>query len=254
MVVVPDGNRQEDAIMDLRDMVRHKYQAVFGRTAGNPSFPVGRESAVRLGYSEKWLSEIPGEVIDRFEGLGNPFRVRTPGPGDWVLDLGCGGGLDSFIAASMVGPEGRVVGLEAVPENLEVPRQARRDSPLAHLEFLSGSAGAIPFCDDSFDMVLANGALGLVPDLDGAFQEIARVLSPGGVFVGAELVAIDDPGRKDRVDDEAGSGSVPVAIPARAYLARFRKNGFLAEGILGSTGYATSRFNEGVYFFAIKGV
>jgi SAM-dependent methyltransferase len=170
---------------ELRHAVREKYRKVSVQPGGPFPYPVGRESALGLGYEPAWLEAVPDDVLDRFVGVGNPFRVRRPARGARVLDVGCGSGLDVFVAAVLVGAAGRAVGLDLTPEMLAWPREHLTARNVA---FHEGLIEALPFEDESFDMVLSNGALNLVPEKDAAFREIFRVLAPGGAFAVADVL------------------------------------------------------------------
>jgi arsenite methyltransferase len=169
---------------ELRQAVREKYRSVSVQPEGPFPYPVGRPSALGLGYEPQWLDAVPDDVLDRFVGVGNPFRLVRPEPGQRVLDLGCGSGLDVFVAALLVGAAGRAAGVDLTPEMLAWPRRHAR----ANTEFREGTVEALPFDDHSFDLVISNGALNLVPDKDAAFREIFRVLRPGGAFAAADLL------------------------------------------------------------------
>ena len=176
---------------ELRDSVRARYRAVAQRTAGHFPYPVGRTSALDLGYQPEWLEAVPPDLVDRFVGVGNPFRIRTPQAGDRVIDLGCGCGLDAFVAAGLVGAQGRVVGIDLTQEMLAPARRGKEARVLACLEFLEGDAGSLPFPDESFDLAISNGVLNLVPDKGAVFREIRRVLRPGGTLAAADLLVVE---------------------------------------------------------------
>jgi len=175
----------------LRDAVREKYRACADSPEGQFPYPVGRASARALGYGDGWLAAVPGQVVDRFVGVGNPFRAQPPHQGERVLDVGCGSGLDVFVASILVGPHGSAVGLDLTPEMTARARIASAGWSPRNVAFETGDAEAMPFDDAEFDTVLSNGALNLVPDKDRAFGEIARVLRPGGWFVAADLLVVD---------------------------------------------------------------
>ena len=172
----------------LRATVQEKYRTVSRDPRGHFAYPIGRESLMRLGYASEWLAAAPPDVAEWFVGVGNPFSVRPVRRGERVLDVGCGCGLDTFVAGSLVGPEGQAVGLDLTAEMLERARAASARGAMPQLEFREGSVEAIPFADASFDLMISNGVLNLVPDKDRAFQEMARVLRPNGDFVAADLV------------------------------------------------------------------
>ena len=174
----------------IRSSVRGKYRAVARDPAGQFPYPVGVEGLARLGYDPAAVAALPPEVAGRFVGIGNPLSLRPAAPGERVLDAGCGCGADAFLSARAVGPSGRVVGVDLVPEMLEAPRAAAAAAGLRHLEFLEGDLERLPLPDGSFDLAISNGALNLVPDKDAAYRELARVLRPGGVLAAADLAVV----------------------------------------------------------------
>ena len=175
----------------LRDAVREKYAAVAETPEGKFPYPVGRAGAERLGYAAAWLDAVPADVVARFVGVGDPLAVRRPAPGEHVLALGCGAGVDTLVAATLVGADGRAVGIDLVPEMLALGRAARAAGGFPAAEFREGSIEALPLPDASVDLAISNGVLNLVPDKLRAFREIARVLRPGGILAAADLVVID---------------------------------------------------------------
>ncbi len=183
---LPDADRARA----LRRDVRARYAEVAASAEGRFPYPVGRASAERLGYDPAWLDALPREVLDRFVGVGNPFRVHRPRPGDRVLDLGCGTGTDTLVAARLVGPCGRATGLDLAPEMLAVARAGAAGAGRANASFHEGSIETLPFGSSSFDVAISNGVLNLVPDKPRAFREIARVLRAGGVLAAADLVVV----------------------------------------------------------------
>jgi arsenite methyltransferase len=184
---MPDRTATERA-SELLGAVRQRYAAVAREPRGQFPYPVGLESLARLGYAPEWISSVPRELAARFVGVGNPFIVRLLRPGERVLDIGCGCGVDTLIAAMLVGPTGRSVGLDATPEMLDLPRSVRVGKDGCAPEFVEGLVERLPFEDRSFDVVISNGALNLATDKDRAFGEIARVLGPGGEMVVADLI------------------------------------------------------------------
>jgi arsenite methyltransferase len=175
----------------LKAAVKEKYRDVSRKPHGKFPYPVGRESLDRLGYAAEWITAVPNEIVERFVGVGNPFSIRRVQKGERVLDIGCGCGLDSFVSALQAGPEGLVVGLDLTAEMLEWARNAKINAFTRNLNFLEGSAEELPFDDASFDLVISNGVLNLVPNKESAFREIARVLRPEGTFVAADLVLVE---------------------------------------------------------------
>jgi arsenite methyltransferase len=176
----------------IRSDVQSKYKKVAISPEGLFQYPIGREGALSLGYNPAWYDFAPAGAIDRFVGVGNPFKIRTPKPGDCVLDAGCGCGFDTFLAAHMAGPSGKAIGVDLTSEMLTVARSAAEIFKGGNVEFREGSLEKLPFQDGFFDLAISNGVLNLVPDKRAAFTEIARVLRPGGVLVAADLLVVEE--------------------------------------------------------------
>jgi SAM-dependent methyltransferase len=185
----------------IRDELRRPFAAVAERPAGQFNYPVGRESAERLNYRRDFLARIPPAVVEHFVGVGNPFSMGEPASGQNVLDIGCGGGFDSLIAALYVGPTGRVRGVDMSPEMLTVARAGLVESGLNIIELNVGRAEALALESGWADLVISNGVLNLTTCKASAFAEVARVLKPRGVFQAADLVLVKDLPH-DLLDDE----------------------------------------------------
>lgn len=175
-------------LKSLRRAIQNEYQLV----AENPDlgfhFHTGRPLARMLGYDDAWLEGISEAAIASFAGTGNPFSVEQPRPSDRIVDVGCGAGMDSLIAAKMVGPEGRVVGVDMTPAMLAKARRAARDTGLRNVEYREGFGEALPVFDGWADLVISNGVLNLMPDKHAALGEMARVLKPGGRLQIADIL------------------------------------------------------------------
>ena len=143
-------------------------------------FPTGRAWALDLGYPADLLDRVPEGSAGSFAGVANPFSLGPLQPGEEVLDLGSGAGTDSLVAAQMVGPGGRVVGIDMTPEMVATAWGSAQAMGAANVEFREGEAEHLPFADGSFDVVISNGVIDLVPDKDAVFSELYRVLRPGG--------------------------------------------------------------------------
>jgi SAM-dependent methyltransferase len=167
-------------IEELRQAIRDEYAAVASDPDQGFHFHTGRPLARLLGYDDAWLEDIAGGALASFAGTGNPFRLGALLPGEHVVDVGCGAGLDSMIAARMVGSEGRVVGVDMTPAMLAKARASAAEMGIANLTVREGYAEALPVPDGWADVVISNGVLNLVPDKAAALREIARVLKPGG--------------------------------------------------------------------------
>ena len=173
----------EEQELDV-DTLREAIQEEYAEVAANPEkgfhFHTGRPLARMLEYADEWLIGIPEHSIESFAGTGNPFSLGELRSGERVVDVGCGAGIDSLIAAKKVGPSGRVIGVDMTPSMLEKARDAARESGLANVEFRQGYAEELPVDDGWADAVISNGVLNLMPDKAAALEEMARVLKPGG--------------------------------------------------------------------------
>jgi SAM-dependent methyltransferase len=171
----------------LRDQVRDKYRAVATDPRRSYQFHTGRSLAARLGYDAQVVDALPDHAVESFAGVGNPFSLRTLETGERVVDVGSGAGFDSFIAAGQVGDGGRIVGVDMTPEMLEKSRATAEILGFSHVEFRNGLAEQLPVDDGWADAVISNGVINLCADKRRAFEEIHRVLRPGGWFQFADI-------------------------------------------------------------------
>ena len=164
----------------MRDAISDEYTIVAEDPEKGFHFHTGRQLTALLGYADEWLDGIPEAAIESLAGTGNPFSMGELKSGERVVDMGSGSGLDSLIAARMVGPSGSVVGVDMTPAMLEKARGAASESGLDNVEFREGYAEQLPVPDGWADVVISNGVLNLLPDKRAALHEMARVLKPGG--------------------------------------------------------------------------
>jgi arsenite methyltransferase len=163
----------------LKSEIKKTYASVSQEPEKDFVFPTGRAWAEDLGYPEE-LARVPKSAAESFAGVANPFSLGRLEPGERVLDLGSGAGTDSLVAAQMVGPDGHVTGIDMTPEMLAKARAAAEEMGARNVEFLEAEAEKLPFPDGSFDVVISNGVIDLIPDKDAVFAELFRVLRPGG--------------------------------------------------------------------------
>jgi arsenite methyltransferase len=163
----------------LKSEIRKTYASVSQEPEKDFIFPTGRAWAEDLGYPDE-LARVPNSAVESFAGVANPFTLGRLEPGERVLDLGSGAGTDSLVAAQMVGPEGRVTGIDMTPEMLAKARAAAAEMGAENVEFVESEAERLPFADQSFDVIISNGVIDLIPDKDAVFAELHRVLRPGG--------------------------------------------------------------------------
>jgi arsenite methyltransferase len=163
----------------LKSEIKKTYASVSEEPGKDFIFPTGRAWAEDLGYPEE-LAHVPDTAVESFAGVANPWQLGRLAPGERVLDLGSGAGTDSLVAAQMVGERGHVTGVDMTPEMLAKARTATAEMGAANVEFVESEAERLPFPDASFDVVISNGVIDLIPDKDAVFAELFRVLTPGG--------------------------------------------------------------------------
>ncbi len=178
-MTTPPSSATELDVALLKSEIRKKYASVSAEPDQHFVFPTGGSWAEDLGYPKE-LANVPESAVQSFAGVANPFSLGRLEPGERVLDVGSGAGTDSLVAAQMVGPDGRVTGIDMTPEMLAKARAAAAEMGAPNVEFVEGEAEQLPFADASFDVVISNGVIDLVPDKDAVFSELFRVLAPGG--------------------------------------------------------------------------
>lgn len=173
---------------ELRAAIRDEYAAVAAEPNRGFHFHTGYRLAAILGYPQEWIQALPSGAVVSMAGTGNPFELGTILPGERVVDCGSGAGADALIAAHMVGPTGRVIGVDITPEMLAKARANAAEVGLTNVEFREGMLEALPVKTGWADVVISNGVLNLVPDKAAALAEMYRVLRAGGRLQAADIV------------------------------------------------------------------
>lgn len=184
----------------LRAQVTEKYTEIANEPEKGAHFHTGKSLAMMVGYPESIIDSLPAGTVESFAGTGNPFSMGELKPGETVLDLGCGAGFDSLIAARQVGASGRVISIDMTPAMLDKARVGASEAGLSNVEFHEAYAESLPVQDKSVDVVISNGVINLCPDKMAVFGEINRVLKPGGRIQLGDMVvhkAVPDDAKAD---------------------------------------------------------
>jgi SAM-dependent methyltransferase len=214
---------------DIKAAVRARYtQVAMGETSccGTPNDQSRAQRPRDYGYELSILGdEVPMSVLDSFAGCGNPLAIDTLNPGEVVLDLGSGAGLDCFLAATKVGPEGHVIGLDMTDAMLDKAQKNQALLGLTNVDFRKGEMEQMPVADASIDVIISNCVINLSPDKDRVFGEAYRVLRPGGRLMVADIVTAGELPAEMRTT-EAWTGCIGGAIPLDDYLGKLKTAGF----------------------------
>jgi arsenite methyltransferase len=176
----------------IREGITEKYRRVAISAEGNFNYPTGQAGLGGQKYDPRILRKLPKDVLASYCGVGNPFSLGPINRGETVLDIGCGTGVDTLVAAIMVGFKGHVTGIDLTPEMLKRATTNLGKTSLKNVTFQEGSAEQLPFPDRAFDVVISNGVFNLIPDKAKALQEVFRVLKSSGRFLLADQIFMGD--------------------------------------------------------------
>lgn len=176
----------------LEAEIRERFAQLARAPQGQTAFLVGPLSAKQLGYDAREIDDLPASVTESFAGVGNPLALQPLRPGEIVLDLGSGAGLDSILAARRVGPTGTVIGVDFLAEMVEKATSNAEKVGVDNVEFREGQADALPLSDESVDVVISNGVFNLCVDKPKVLAESFRVLRRGGRVQMADMLLDED--------------------------------------------------------------
>jgi len=178
---------------NITKSILEKYAKAAVSMEGSFRYPTGAPALRMLGYEEAILSLLPESVQATYCGVGNPLSMGAIDPGMAVIDIGCGAGVDTLVAALIVGAEGKAVGIDMTPEMIECANKNLNQMKLRNVSFYQASAEQLDFPPESFDVAISNGALNLVVNKERALSEIFKVLKPGGHLLVADQVLVGEP-------------------------------------------------------------
>lgn len=228
-------------LSNQREVILDAVRAMYTDVAINPEkefhFPTGRQACEFVGYPAADLDAIPAAAVASFAGVGYPFLAAVIKPGDTVLDVGSGSGTDALLASRAVGPNGRVFALDLTEAMRQRLRQNAQAAGAANIEIVEGNAEEIPLPAASVDVVTSNGVLNLVPEKAKAFQEIARVLKPGGRLQLADIVVGTLPSDACRAQPELWAECIVGATRADEYVRMLHDAGFESVEVLRELDY-----------------
>jgi SAM-dependent methyltransferase len=244
---------------DLKDLVKEKYgKAALRVTEGTDasccdtaSSRGERDPVTSNLYGCGETSDLPAEAVAASLGCGNPTALAQLNPGEVVLDLGSGGGIDVLLSAKRVGPSGKAYGLDMTDEMLALARENQRKAGVTNVEFLKGEIEHIPLPDDSVDVIISNCVINLSGDKDRVLAEAFRVLKPGGRFAVSDVVVRGEVPAAIRRSVELWIGCVAGALQEQEYRDKLAKAGFDAIGVEPTRVYRAEDARE---FFAGSGI
>lgn len=179
-----------DDLKKIEAGILEKYKKVAQNPDGQFKYPTGKKGLEALNYENTLIEKLPDAVASSYCGVGNPFSLGKINSGEKILDIGCGAGVDTLLAAMMVGPSGKVVGVDIVSEMLQRAEENLKRTNLKNVTFKKTSGEQLPFEDDSFDVLISNGVVNLIPDKTATLKEAMRILKPGGRLMIADQVMV----------------------------------------------------------------
>ncbi len=225
-------------VADLQKRVQDVYRQVAEQPQRSYHFEMGRELALRLGYPREVLDQVPVEAVESFAGVGYFLDLAALDPGERVLDLGSGSGTDSFAAAALVGPTGKITGVDMTPAQLDKAERLRMTAHLDQVQFVDGRIEQLQLPGHSCDVVISNGVINLSADKAAVFAEAARVLVPGGRLAVADIVSARPLAASITCNAELWAACVGGAAQIDDYLSTIETAGLRIETTRENSAYA----------------
>lgn len=219
---------------EIKKAVSERYGQVATDPACNFNFPVGRKFAESVGYPPELLDSLPQGFWESFTGAGNPQEYVDVKPGETLLDMGCGAGLDLYIYSRKVGATGKAYGLDISSEMLGKAAANLKAAGVTNFELIEAPSDKVPLPDNSIDIVTANGIYNLSPDKDAVMREVYRVLKPGGRTVFAEIVLTEPFAVEERKSIDDWFRCIGGAYPKDEFIERMCHIGFKDPQVLWS--------------------
>ncbi len=238
-----DAGQIKSAVRELYAKVAAGEVSCCGEA--DAEMPMGADNVQCIGYAKDAVEELPADVLSANAGCGNPIADAHPKPGETVLDLGSGAGLDCFLAAKEVGPRGSVVGLDMTDAMLEKAEKNRQRLGAQNVSFRKGEMEDMPIEDASVDIVISNCVINLSPDKAAVYRESFRVLRPGGRFVVSDVIRSGEASGDETTESSAETSiedwcaCIAGAISEHAYTAGLREAGFANVEIINRKPYVT---------------
>lgn len=222
----------EHSPQEIKSAVAERYGQVAAAPDQKFNFPVGRKFAESVDYEPGVLDRLPASIWESFTGAGNPQKFVDAQPGETLLDLGCGAGLDLYLYAQKIGPTGKLIGLDLSEPMLSKARSNLASVGISNVEWLHASADSIPLPDNSVDLVTANGIYNLSPDKDAVMWEVSRVLKPGGRTIFAEIVLRSELPQEVRCEINDWFRCIGGALVQKDFLNRMQSHGLANPQVL----------------------
>lgn len=230
--------------VSILDAVQEMYEDVASCPTKEFHFPTGRSACLYVGYPEAELDSIPASAVESFAGVGYPFVAEVIQPGDTVVDVGSGSGVDVLIAALKTGSSGVVYGIDMTPAMIAKAEANIRKAGVTHVRIIEGRADDLPLDEASADVVTSNGVINLVPDKEEAFREIHRILKPGGRIQLSDIVLSKPVSDASKADPQLWAECIVGAEPEEVYLEMIRSAGFETVSVIDRLDYFARSSNE----------